>query len=183
MRKAVRKWAPETENCGPIIQKKCAKSPEVRIVLYAGGDNRKSAEQMLYASIAGVVFAEQLSMAGYQVTISILFGSKHPKRAEFCGHLVDVKQANQPIDRSLLAYLTSDARFFRYEGFQGVLTAWDYFRKTAPKGLGHMLDNEGAKDLIESQFQDETVFYFGQAYAWSKAMGALKEAVESINTK
>ena len=44
-----------------------------------------------------------------------------------------------------------------------------------------MLTDDEAKDLLENQFKDETVFYFGQAYAWSKAMGALKEAVDILN--
>ncbi|MBK6834070.1 MAG: hypothetical protein IPG89_07270 [Bacteroidetes bacterium] len=66
-----------------------------------------------------------------------------------------------------MALLSSDPRFFRYEGFKGIVSIYDYFRKQTPETLGRGMTKDILQEVIEkSDYSTKAKlahnrFYFG----------------------
>lgn len=120
----------------------------VSIVVSAGGHAGIKAKDFLYSGLSAVVIAQLLEQAGICTSIYVLIGTfSYPEgKKEFNGCLVPAKGPDEALDANLVAMTTSDPRFFRFEGFKGLLAAYDHFGRQAPDGLG-ILPN--AREMVE----------------------------------
>lgn len=145
-----------------------------------------SAEKMLYCGVSAVIMAELLIKAGVKVKINLVVGSAPEKnRKRYTGCVIPVKQYDETLDRNLIALLTSDARFMRWDVFQGLIVAFDKFKKSAPYGLGYPVDALQLKALLEGsgytkKSQAAHRYYFGGTFSEGAALHDISKTIEDI---
>lgn len=159
----------------------------VELYISCGAHSKIKAEELLYSGISAIVVAELLEKAKIQTKISVVFGSSpdgYTKNAYAC--LVPVKKYDEPLDKNILALLSSDPRFFRYEGFKGIVSIYDYFRKPVPPSLGRGMTKDTLIEVIEkSNYSKKTKlapnrFYFGWTFSEEEAITQINETIDEI---
>ncbi len=145
------------------------------------------AEEILYGGVSAVIMAELLAKAGIKVKINIVIGSAIDKeRKEFVGCIVPVKNFDEPVDRNVLALLSSDPRFMRFDSFKGIVSAFEYFDREAPVNLGYSANAEQFKTLVENsgyttKLQSKHRFYFGGTFTEDEALNDINNTIETIS--
>lgn len=159
----------------------------VEIYIGCGGNSHLSAEQMLYSGLGAIVFAEILAKARIPTKITIAVGSSDDNWATSCISLVPVKNYDENLDSNLLATLSSDPRFFRNEGFKGIIATYDHFGKECPWSLGSCIDQEMLMKSIEDSTYTRTAklaanrFYFGGTYSERDAIKQISQAITTLS--
>ncbi len=103
--------------------------------------------------------------------------------------LVPVKNYDEALDINLLALLTSDPRFFRYEGFKGIISSYDYFKSKCPVTLGKGMTKDYLSEVIEkSDYSKNKIlapnrFYFGWTFSEDAAIEQINETIEEISKR
>jgi len=134
--------------------------------------------------------AQILEKARIQTRINIVIGSSPDNfLKEAYGAVIPVKNYDEKLDINLLALLTSDPRFFRYEGFKGIVSVYEYFGQSCPSNLGYGFD----KDLLEKAIEHSTYtktaklapnrFYFGWTFSENQAVEAINETINDLEKK
>lgn len=160
---------------------------EIFISCDAPGDAR--ADQMLYAGIAAIIIAELLTLAGIKVKMNIVNGSALDSQRElYVGCVVPVKDYDEPVDRNLIALLTSDPRFMRYDAFKGVVAAFDHFNKATPPGMGYSMNAVQLKTLFErsgygAKLQSTHRYYFGGTFSEGQAIKDIDLTINDLVKK
>lgn len=160
---------------------------EIFISCDAPGDAR--ADEMLYAGIAAIIIAELLTLAGIKVKINIVNGSAlNPERELYVGCVVPVKDYEEPVDRNLIALLTSDPRFMRYDAFKGVVAAFDHFNKATPAGMGYSMSAMQLKTLFDKSGYGATLqsryrYYFGGTLSEDQAIKDIDQTINDLAKK
>jgi hypothetical protein len=162
----------------------------VELYISCGGHGDISADQLLYSGISAIVVAQLLEKAHIQTKISIVLGSSPDNFTEnVYACIVPVKKYDEALDINLVALLTSDPRFFRYEGFKGIVSIYDYFKEPTPKSLGKGITKDHLIDVIEKSDyskQKELApnrFYFGWAFSEDSAIEQINETIEEISKR
>lgn len=121
-------------------------SKVIEVVIVAGANSNISAEEMLYTGITGIMLAELCEKAGIKVSINLMVGSLH--MGKNIAALVPVKNFQSPIDRNVMALLSSDARIFRKDMFSGIVANADYVRHDIDYTLGSLIQEAQAQSAI-----------------------------------
>ncbi len=85
--------------------------------------------------------------------------------------------------------VTSDPRFFRYEGFKGYLSVYDHFRAECPSSYGDGMSSVSLKKTIEqstysSSLKNNTArYYFGRIFDESAVIKHIENTVADIASK
>jgi len=147
------------------------------------------ANDMLYAGIAAVIIAELLTLAGIKVKINIVNGSGITGTRElYIGCVVPVKDYEEPVDRNLIALLTSDPRFMRYDAFRGAIAAFDHYRMKMPRGMGFSMNGLQLKTLFENSGYSEKLvskhrYYFGGTLSEEGAIKDINRTIDDLAKK
>jgi hypothetical protein len=159
----------------------------IELFIMAGGDVSKTANELLYSGISAIIIAQILEKARIKTRISLLHGTSPDQYGNsFYGSIIPIKNYDENVDVNLLALITSDPRFFRWDGFKGILAVYDFFKKSMPGNFGFILTKENMKKVIEeSDFAVKNNlppnrFYFGGTYSESEATKVINETIEEI---
>jgi hypothetical protein len=179
-----------SKNVYAYFPKKNKEKQAVELFISCGGHVGIKADQLLYSGISAIVVAQLLEMARIQTKISIVFGSS-PDGFEQSVYacLVPVKNYDETLDVNLLALLTSDPRFFRYEGFKGIIASYDYFNAKCPDSLGKGMTKNYLSQVIEkSDYSKQKAlapnrFYFGWTFSEQAAIEQINETIEEISKR
>jgi hypothetical protein len=162
----------------------------VELFISCGGHVGIKADELLYSGISAIVVAQLLEKARIQTKISIVFGSSPDNFEESVyACLVPVKNYDEALDINLLALLTSDPRFFRYEGFKGIISSYDYFKSKCPLTLGKGMTKDYLSEVIEKSdySKNKTLapnrFYFGWTFSEDAAIEQINETIEEISKR
>ncbi len=145
------------------------------------------AEAMLYGGVSAVVMAELLIKAGIKVKINIVIGSAlNEQRHTYIGCIIPVKNYDEPLDRNVLALLSSDPRFMRFDAFKGVICAFENFERATPGGLGLPMDASQLKTLLEESGYTKNLaskhrYYFGGTFTEDAALRKINRTIEDIS--
>ena len=162
----------------------------VEMYISCGGHVGIQAEQFLYSGISAIIVAQLLEKARIKTRISIVIGSSpdaYQKTAYGC--IIPVKNYDEALDINLLALLTSDPRFFRYNGFQGVISTYDHFKTVCPQTLGTGLDKTFLTKMIEKSDYSKNAkiapnrFYFGWTFSEKAATEEITKTINQIASK
>ncbi len=159
----------------------------VELFISCGANANTSANEMLYSGIAPIIVAEILEREKIPTKISVVFGSS-PDRYLYSAYacIVPVKQYDEPLDKNLLACLSSDARFFRYEGFKGIVALYDSFKEVCPGNLGHGMNRDYLHKVIEHSSYTRKAnfapnrFYFGWTFSEKEVIKEIKQTIKKI---
>lgn len=164
-------------------------SHAVEIFISCDAPSDARADQMLYAGIAAIIIAELLTLVGIKVKINAVNGSALDSQRElYVGCVVPVKDYEEPVDRNLIALLTSDPRFMRYDAFKGVIAAFDHFNKVTPPGMGYSMNALQLKTLIEksgygAKLQSTHRYYFGGTLSEGQAIKDIDQTINDLAKK
>ncbi|MBT1695913.1 hypothetical protein KK083_03430 [Fulvivirgaceae bacterium PWU4] len=162
----------------------------VELFVGCGGTSRTTAEQLLYSGISAIIVAQLLEQAHIPTKITIALGSS-PDTYEKAAYaaLIPVKNYDERLDMNLLALLTSDPRFFRFEGLKGYLCLYDHFGVVIPDNFGHGLGRSSLKKIVEeSGYADRTKlapnrYYFGRTIDEGEAIEHITETIDDLSNK
>lgn len=162
----------------------------VDLFISCGGNAAITAEQFLYSGISAIIVAQLLEKARIQTRISIVIGSSPDNfTKQAFGALIPVKNYDEKFDINLLALLTSDPRFFRHEGFKGIISVYEHFGERCPSSLGYGFDKDLLTKAIEhSNYAKEAKlapnrFYFGWTFSESDAVDVINETIDDLAKK
>lgn len=161
----------------------------VELFIICGGHSAIKAEGLLYSGISAIILAQILEGAKIRTKITIVIGTSPDKFQSVYGCFIPVKQYDEKLDMNLLSLLTSDPRFYRYEGFKGIIAAYDHFGKVAPTTLGATISRQTLKEVVELSIKSkgqplpEIAFYFGGTFTEKEAIADVSEALKEIAEK
>jgi len=162
----------------------------VEMFITCGAPAAIDAEKFLYSGIAAIITAQILEIARIPTRISLVIGSSPDEFEETVfASIIPVKNYDETLDINLLALLTSDPRFFRYEGFKGLLGVYDHFGASIPPNFGTAMHREYLADTIEKSGYAKRAglapnrFYYGFTFSESQAIDQINLAIEEISSK
>jgi hypothetical protein len=162
----------------------------VEMFITCGAPAAIDAEKFLYSGIAAIITAQILEMARIPTRINLVIGSSPDQYEEkVFASIIPVKNYDETLDINLLALLTSDPRFFRYEGFKGLLGIYDHFGASIPSNFGTAMNREYLTDTIEKSGYAKKSgltsnrFYYGFTFSESEAIDQINSAIEEISGK
>ncbi len=161
-------------------------SKSVELIISPGANAYVTADKFLYSGIAAIITAELLEKARIKTRISVVFGSE-VSGSRFYGSIVPVKNYDEKLDSNLLAILTSDPRFFRFEGFKGDIACFEEFGEVIPPGYGKALTGAGIAPYMREYGKDGKLspncFYFGGTFSETDALSMVRRSIEEISKR
>lgn len=163
----------------------------VSIVVSAGGPYTIKANDFLYSGLSAIVLAQLLEQVGIRTTIHVLLGTvvgsdKYGIGGTFNGCLVPAKGRDEAIDRNLIAMVTSDPRFFRFEGFKGLISAHDTFGSIVPIDLGNIVSKRQIEMVMASRthgrMQADKLVCIKDCFSEEAALRVIEAAIQEIAT-
>lgn len=159
----------------------------VEIYIACGGNSHLTAEQMLYSGLGAIVFAEILSKARIPTKITMAIGTSTDNWMSSLVSLIPVKNYDENLDSNLLATLSSDPRFFRFDGFRGIISTYDHFGKSCPWSLGACINQPMLMRCIEDSTYTKNAklvsnrFYFGGTNTEEQAISQVNKAISTLS--
>jgi hypothetical protein len=162
----------------------------VEMFISCGAHSAIDSEKFLYSGIAAIITAQLLDIARIPTRISLVIGSSPNafKKTTFAS-IIPVKNYDETLDINLLALLTSDPRFFRFEGFKGLIGIYDHYGKEIPSNFGMGMNRDYLVDTIEKSGYAKKAnlapnrFYYGWTFSESEAIDQINSAIEEIAQK
>jgi hypothetical protein len=148
-----------------------------------------NAQNLLYAGVSAAIMAEILVKAGVKIKINMMIGTSTLKsKKDLIGCIVPVKHYDEPLDRNLLALMSSDPRFMRYDAFKGLVAVYDHFKKTVSRSFGYPLSAAELKQTLENSDYTEKLqstyrYYFGGAFSEGAAIRDITQTIKDISDK
>lgn len=162
----------------------------VELFIGTGGHSGVKAEELLYSGISAIIVAQLLEQAQIPSKITIAIGSSPDNyESEAFAALVPVKNYDERLDMNLLALLSSDPRFFRYEGLKGYVCLYDYFNRVIPPNFGNGLGKQTLMRTIEESGYAKKAnlapnrYYFGRTFTEKDALAHINETIEDLAKK
>ena len=152
-------------------------TPALRLFLLAGANANIEGNAMLYTGLACAILVEFMALRGVPVQVHVLLGSSFQDQSNMAA--IRVKSFQETIDQNQLLLLSSDPRYFRYRGFQGIIALGNHFDLDVPSGLGEITPNM-AKDFVAGY--DEKAFVFEQCYSLESAVMQVEQVVAAYKT-
>lgn len=115
--------------------------PSLDLYVLAGGNAHLEGDELLWVGLACGVLTEFMQERHIPVQVHVLLGTYFEK--EFYGASIRIKSFTQTLDVNQLLLLSSDPRYFRYRGFQALITLTDYLEAQIPKNLGQIKEGIG----------------------------------------
>ena len=170
----------------PKVQRQRA---AVEIYVSCGNYANVSAEVFLYSGMAAVIVAKKLIKAGIPVKINTVIGWQEDNStpSTYCCAVVPLKNYDEQLDVNILATVTSDPRFWRYEGYRAC-TNLQVLNGVRVSG-GGLIGRDLKKVFEENKYRLEVQnrFYFGRIQSKGEALreieDALKQVSESLSKK
>ena len=163
------------------FKKQCITTKSVSIYIIAGGISKVKPEEMLYVGVGVAVLTDFLQKSGIGVAIKLLLGSHSNINAYT---ITNIKKVEEPLDKNTLLLMTSDPKYFRYQGFKSIIAVHDFFRNKIKNTLGG-LDKEAIVQFIKSQQNNDTTasYLFGMSYSMGEAIAEVKRIANDIKEK
>ena len=137
----------------------------VRIFVAAGAPANIKGEQMLYVGIGMMILVELFEKMGVGIEINVMLGSQDQNGTHYMT-ITKAKRFEDSLDKNLILLLCSDPRHFRFRGFQGIISIYDFFGKTCPNGLGRPFDKPTSQNFVASLNEKGNYNYlFQQSYS------------------
>jgi hypothetical protein len=163
----------------------------VEIYLACGGASDITAKEFLYSGISAVIVAQLLEQARINTKISIVIGTSPDNfKSKVYACIVPVKNYDEKLDANLLALLSSDPRFYRYDGLKGVVSVYDHFGEKAPFNFGYGFnDRDNFIRTIEqsSYTQSATLapnrIYMGRIFSEREAINDIEKTMQTLAEK
>ncbi len=160
-------------------------SKAVELLIYCGGEALVKDDALLYSGISAIVVAQLLEAAKIKTRINVVIGSFDKEKDRSFGSLIAVKNYDEKLDANLLALLSSDARFFRYEGFKGIVCSYDSFKAKCPPSLGSPISSSNLQKIIESspdllETLSPNRYYFGGTFSGEAALQSINLTIDQI---
>lgn len=152
---------------------------------------KENVNNLIYNALGAILLAENLEKNGYKVKITSMLIAYNSITQENHYHLVPVKNFNATLDPNAAAYVMSDPKYFRYEGFKAIIKGNDIRKKTTPPSVGTIISNTTEiSKAIENDYiynserlQADTRLYFGGARSEKEALNEIAKAVKILNEK
>lgn len=160
-------------------------SKAIEIVIVAGALANITSQQMLYTGVAGIVAAELCLKAGIKVRISVVIGSRSDDKKVMA--VIQMKDFSQPIDKNVIALLTSDARVFRYEMFKSLIKLYNHYGYNCPSSLGAIIKKSEIEHLYQTEkdfknmFRAEKVYFTSEIFSLNAAVSSVTEIINDLS--
>jgi hypothetical protein len=162
----------------------------VELFISCGAPAFITADKFLYHGIAAIITAKLLEKARIPTRISLVIGTSPDQyQTKVFASIIPIKNYDETLDVNLLALLTSDPRFFRYEGIKGLVGIYDHFGASIPSNFGTPLNKEYLTDTIENSGYAKKAglapnrFYYGSTFSENEAINQINLAIEEISSK
>lgn len=152
---------------------KAQNKPMLTLSVLAGGNSGVKGDALYYVGIAIALLTQHLEEASIAVAIDVLIGTSISDR-----HLLSVirvKSFEAPLDINQLLVLSSDAKYFRFNGFKGLIALADYMGISIPRGLGK-IENTLARAYIDIEKES---LLFNQSYSIQSAKEEVTRIIET----
>lgn len=150
----------------------------------------EKAEDYIYNSMACIAIAKDLILKGFKVKITAVFCYENDINTARIFELVPVKNYNETLDINSVAYVCSDARYYRYQHFKAVYYCFDQSKLQVPSGLGYPIkDLPAISKQIEKYYvpnsreKADTRLYFGTSRSLEAVSKEVRTTTEILNTK
>jgi hypothetical protein len=163
----------------------------VEIYLAIGGSASINAEDFIYSGVSAIIVAQLLEKAHVNTRISIVVGTSPDefKRSVYAS-IIPVKEYDEKTDANLLALLSSDPRFYRYDGFKGVISTYEHFDTQAPPDIGvGFNERTNLIRTIEQSTYTSTAklapnrVYMGRIFSEDEAIKDIEETIKALGEK
>lgn len=162
----------------------------VELFIGCGGHGGVAAEEFLYSGMSAIIVAQLLERAKIQTKISIVIGtSPDDFQRSFYGCIVPVKNYDETLDINLIALLSSDPRFYRFEGFKGIVSTYDHFGAKLPADFGNGVDRKKLYKAIENSDYSTRAnlapnrFYFGRTFTEQESIEVINSTIREIGER
>lgn len=160
----------------------------VEIIMVAGGSASIAAEKMLFGGISAIIVAQFLEAMKIPVKIQIVLGSYDMRRRRYHGSLIPIKNYDEPLDSNLIALASSDPRYFRFDGFKGLIASYDEFNHVIPESYGSHASSEDLSEILKnSSYPKERLapntFFFGGVYSEADAIKQIQSTIAEIKER
>ncbi len=109
-------------------------APSLELYVLAGGNAHLKGDQLVWIGLASAVLTEFMQERNIAMQIHVVLGTYFEN--SFYGASIRIKSFTEVLDINQLLLLSSDPRYFRYRGFQALITLCDYFKVHIPQTLG-----------------------------------------------
>ncbi len=156
--------ATTVKNTHLYFENKSALKPTLTLTILAGANANIDGDSLYYVGIAVALLTEYLESCHIGVAIDVLLGTSFDKHILVSA--VRVKSFEKPLDVNQLLVLASDPRYFRFNGFKGLIALSDYCGFNIPKGLGK-IDSRLTKAYTANT---PSTLLFNQSYSIDRAV-------------
>lgn len=180
-----------SKNVYAYYPKRDKQNRAVEIYLAIGGASAITADQFIYSGVSAIIVAQLLEKAHVSTKISIVVGTSPDefKRSVYAS-IIPVKGYDEKTDANLLALLSSDPRFYRYDGFKGVISTYENFKAKAPSDIGVGFNDR--RDLIKtiekSSYTGKAKLapnrvYMGRIFSEDEAIRDIENTIQALAEK
>jgi len=147
----------------------------IKLVSVIGIAGSVKVQDAIYMGFPAIILAEILEKAGYKVEIVVIIGAYTQKHVGCCLEY-PIKKQNEPLDKNLVSLVLSDPKYFRYNGFNQIEVAFNFFKLNVPSSYGYPIKDE--------QIKQEYDFVVGGANCTSeqKAINQIETVINKINS-
>ncbi|GGG35924.1 hypothetical protein GCM10011344_41050 [Dokdonia pacifica] len=156
--------ATTVKNTHLYFENKSASKPTLTLTVLAGANANTKGDALYYVGIAVALLTEYLESCHIAVAIDVLIGTSFGVHTLVSA--IRVKRFEDPLDTNQLLVLASDPRYFRFNGFKGLIALSDYCGVNIPDTLGKI------DDRITSAYMEYTAntLLFNQSYSIDRAV-------------
>ncbi len=115
--------------------------PALKLYVVAGANAKIEGEGLLYVGLGCTELVQFMEQRGVAVEVNVLLGTQFAKKIAM--GVIRVKRFQDPLDSNQLLLLSSDPRYFRYNGFKGLIALSNAYGWDIPHDLGKIDKNLG----------------------------------------
>lgn len=156
--------ATTVKNTHLYFDNKSTSRPTLTLTLLAGANANTDGDALYYVGIAVALLTEYMESCHIGVAIDVLLGTSFDEHILVSA--IRVKSFENSLDINQLLVLASDPRYFRFQGFKGLIALSDYCGINIPKGLGK-IDARLTKAYIR---HTSNTLLFNQSYSVDRAV-------------
>ena len=130
--------ATTVKNTHLYFENKSSSKPTLTLTVLAGANAKTKGDALYYVGIAVALLTEYLESCHIAVAIDVLLGTSFGVHTIVSA--IRVKRYEESLDSNQLLVLASDPRYFRFNGFKGLIALADYCGVNIPNGLGRIDD-------------------------------------------